>query len=259
MIAIQRRPDVSLARFVDSIWLYDGYQPDHAEELHLPDAALQLVIDLRESRPAAGIVGPSSRPFALTTDCQFSVIGVQFRPAGAPAVLGTSPRGTLDENIALCDVWGESAGELQERLHEAASPQERLEMVDAFLSANLRDDLAPSPAVVLAAQKLQRFGGAGIVSRLGEQVGLTPARFMQQFEDAVGLKPKLFQRLHRFQRAVRLLHNGREASMTGIALRAGYFDQPHFTHDFRSFAEMTPSAYRERFGDHMNHVPVEGS
>jgi AraC-like DNA-binding protein len=259
MIVLNRQPGASLARFVDSIWLYDGYQPEHAEELHLPDASVQIVIDLRDSRPAAGIVGPSSRPLALTTESQFSVIGVQFRPGGAPAVLGSAVRGTLDENIALCDIWGGPAGEIQERLHDAASPEVRLDLLDKFLGANLRDDLAPPPAVALAVRKLQRNGNAGVVSRLVEHVGLTPGRFMQQFEDAVGLKPKLFQRLHRFQRAVRLMHDGWEASMTGIALRAGYFDQAHFSHDFGSFAEMTPSAYRERFGDHMNHVPVQGS
>jgi AraC-like DNA-binding protein len=259
MIVLVRQPGALLTRFVDSIWLYDGYQPDYAEELHLPDAAHQLVIDLRESRPAAGIVGPSSRPYSLTTECQFSVIGVQFRAGGAPAVLGSPVGGTLDENIALDDVWGSSAGELQERLHNAKSPDQRLEIVDAFLSASLRDDLAPAPAVALAVRKLQRNGNAGVVSRLAEHAGLTPARFMQQFEDAVGLKPKLFQRLHRFQRTVRLIHDGRDASMTGIALRAGYFDQAHFTHDFRTFAGMTPSAYRERLGRHINHVPVQGS
>jgi AraC-like DNA-binding protein len=259
MIVLNRQPGASLARFVDSIWLYEGYQPDHAEELHLPDAAHQLVIDLRDSRPAAGIVGPSSRPYPLTTDCQFSVIGVQFRAGGAPAVLGSPVRGTLDENIALCDIWGASAGELQERLHYAGSPQERLDMVDAFLSANLRDDLAPPPAVALTVRKLQRNGNAGVVSRLVEHAGLSPARFTQQFEDAVGLKPKLFQRLHRFQRAVRFIHSGRETSMTSIALRAGYFDQAHLTHEFGAFAGMTPSAYRERFGAYDNHVPIRGS
>jgi AraC-like DNA-binding protein len=259
MIVLNRQPGASLARFVDSIWLYEGYQPDHAEELHLPDAALQLVIDLRSSWPAAGIVGPSSRPFPMTTDCQFSVIGVQFRPGGAPAVLGSAVGGMLNENIVLADVWGSVAGELQERLHRAKSSELRLDIVDAFLCANLRDDLAPRPAVVVAAQKLQRSGSAGAVGRLVEHAGLRPARFMQQFEEGVGLKPKLFQRLHRFRRAVRLIHGGREANLTCVALRAGYFDQAHFTHDFRTFAGMAPSVYRERFGEHVNHVPIRDS
>jgi AraC-like DNA-binding protein len=259
MIAIRRQPGPSLGRFVDSIWLYDGYQPDHAEELHLPDASLQLVIDLRDSRPAAGIVGPSSRPYFLTTDCQFSVIGVQVRPGGAPAVLGSPVRAMLDQNIDLGEIWGPVAGELQERLRHATSPKTRLEIVDGFLSARVREYLAPAPALALAVQKLQRYANPGVVSHLARYVGLTPARFMQQFEDAVGLKPKLFQRLHRFQRAARLIHGGRERNLTCVALEAGYYDQAHFTRDFRSFAEMTPSAYRERFGEHVNHVAFDAS
>jgi AraC-like DNA-binding protein len=256
MIAITRRPGPPLARFVESIWLYDGYKPDHMEEVHLPDAGIQLVVDLRSSRAAAGIVGPSSRPFPMTTDCQFSVLGVQFRPGGAPAVLGLPTRGMLDQTIALDCIWGPRAVEFEERLHHACSPRKRLEIAEAFLGSAIRDDLSPAPPVALAAQKLGRSGSAGVVTRLARHMDVAPARLMQQFEDAVGLKPKLFQRLHRFQRAVRLIHGGREKSFAGIAIEAGYFDQAHFARDFRSFAEMTPSAYRDRFGKHVNHVPI---
>jgi AraC-like DNA-binding protein len=259
MIAITRRPGPPLARFVESIWLYDGYKPDHTEEIHLPDAGIQLVVDLRYSWAAAGIAGPSSRPFPMTTDCQFSVLGVQFRPGGAPAVLGLPTRGMLDQTIALDGIWGPRALEFEERLHRAGSPRERLDTAEAFLVGAIRDDLSPSPPVALAAQKLWRSGNAGVVTRLAQHMDLAPARLMQQFEDAMGLKPKLFQRLHRFQRAVRLIHGGREKSFAAIAIEAGYFDQAHFTHDFRTFAEMSPSAYRERFGRHVNHVPVSSS
>jgi AraC-like DNA-binding protein len=256
MIGIARQASGGLARFVESIWLYDGYQPGHLEELHLPDAGSQLVIDLRSEQPSASIVGPSSKPFFIDTACQFSVIGVQFRPGCIPTVVGLSGRDILNESIALGVAWGKRAHELQERLREAGSDATRLDTLNSFLSAELRDDFAPSPTIAFAVRRLERHPGDRVIRQLVGQSDMTRYRFIQQFEDAVGLKPKLFQRLQRFRRSVRMLHQCPEESLASVAFQAGYYDQAHFTHDFVTFASMPPSAYRERRGEHATHIPL---
>jgi AraC-like DNA-binding protein len=63
--------------------------------------------------------------------------------------------------------------------------------------------------------------------------------------------PKAFARVIRFQRAVRLMTSGRAANLTEVAHACGYYDQPHFTRDFRAFAGVTPSTLlKSRFPEH---------
>ena len=81
-------------------------------------------------------------------------------------------------------------------------------------------------------------------------------RFIQLFSNEVGLTPKLFCRVNRFQRVVRSLASIEEVDWAEVALDCGYYDQAHFIHDFQDFAGITPSAYLEHCTEHLNHVPL---
>jgi AraC-like DNA-binding protein len=72
----------------------------------------------------------------------------------------------------------------------------------------------------------------------------------------VGLAPKVFCRVRRFQRVLRMLHKTTQVDWADVALECGYYDQAHFIHDFQSFCGLTPSAYLAAATPHLNHVPL---
>jgi AraC-like DNA-binding protein len=76
------------------------------------------------------------------------------------------------------------------------------------------------------------------------------------FRRAVGLTPKRYCRVLRFQRVLRRIAADREAAWADIALAAGYSDQPHFAREFREFTGVTPEAYRRAFSGATHHVKV---
>ena len=86
-------------------------------------------------------------------------------------------------------------------------------------------------------------------------ISLSPKRFIERFRTQVGVTPKRFCRILRFQHAVTQAHRTAGIDWADVALACGYFDQPHLIHDFRAFAGMTPSAYetsRTAFQNHVN-------
>ena len=89
-----------------------------------------------------------------------------------------------------------------------------------------------------------------------DRVGLSPRWFIQVFREEVGLTPKLFCRVRRFQEVVRLIENREQVEWAEVALGAGYFDQAHFIRDFRAFSGLTPTAYLAQRGERLNHVPL---
>jgi AraC-like DNA-binding protein len=87
-----------------------------------------------------------------------------------------------------------------------------------------------------------------------EMSNLSPKRFIEKFKAAVGVTPKHYCRILRFQQTLAQAENGRRVDWTHIALDCGYFDQAHFIHDFRSFAGITPTGYQAGQTQFRNHV-----
>ena len=87
-----------------------------------------------------------------------------------------------------------------------------------------------------------------------DAIALSPKRFIERFKADVGVTPKRYCRLLRFQRVVTNAHRGGATDWAELALACGYFDQAHLIHDFREFSGLTPTAYEARRTAFQNHV-----
>jgi len=98
------------------------------------------------------------------------------------------------------------------------------------------------------------------VRDVARRVGLSQRRFIQVFAAAVGLTPKLYGRVRRFQRARASVRDTPAPDWARVAAECGYFDQSHLIRDFRAFAGLTPEEYLRRRSEHVlhNHVPQPG-
>ena len=83
-----------------------------------------------------------------------------------------------------------------------------------------------------------------------DAIGISARRFEQLFAEQVGLTPKLFCRIQRFQRVLHLINEQADIDWSDIALSCGYFDQSHFIHDFQSFSP--EASLTERFPEVRN-------
>jgi len=110
------------------------------------------------------------------------------------------------------------------------------------------------PAV---AYGLERFQQGSRVDAVAGQIGLSSRRFAELFRREVGLTPKVFFRVRRFQRVLETVHRTRDVDWCRVALDCGYYDQAHFIHDFRTFSGLTPGEYYAAATPHLNHVPLD--
>jgi AraC-like DNA-binding protein len=131
-------------------------------------------------------------------------------------------------------VAGRAGGELVERLALAPTWAARFALLDAEIAARVAASAPPPREVAWAWSRLAATDGAVPVGALAQQLGWSRKRLVGRFREHVGLAPKLYARLLRFQAAVELLW---------IALDCGYYDQAHLNRDFRAFADVTPSEF----------------
>ena len=92
---------------------------------------------------------------------------------------------------------------------------------------------------------------------LAAGVGRSHRHLIALFREQVGTTPKLYCRIHRFQRIVQRIASGVPVDWVEVALAGGYCDQAHLANEFRDFAGITPGAYVASDHTFVNHVPID--
>ena len=245
-----RVPGPPLSEHVALLWGEEAYAPGHAQEWLLPTGSMDLIVDFRAN--ASLMVGAYSRPGLLDTSQPVSVMGAHFHPGGAFAFLSVPVDELHNRDVDLNDVWpAVEARVLRERLLAAPTPQRKLAVLEEALVARLKR--AGNRAIVFAIGEFRR--GAR-VAEVASRIGVSQRTFINSFAREVGMTPKLFCRVRRFNRALRMVHRRDDVDWTDVALACGYFDQPHLIRDFKAFSGLSPTAYLELRTEHLNHVPV---
>jgi AraC-like DNA-binding protein len=203
------------------------------------------------------IVGPFSGFTIIDTAEQRSTVGALFKPAGASAFFRLPACELQDTDVPLDTLWGPQAGHLREQLLEAETSEAKFQVLEGALLNSIVEPLdPPHPAVRFAVGNFRRRPNQAI-SNVTNQIGLSERRFIQVFAQQVGLTPKLFCRVQRFQKVLRHVARSETIDWTQIALSCGYFDQSHFIHDFRAFSGINPSTYIANKTPFQNHVVLE--
>jgi AraC-like DNA-binding protein len=270
MIYQSHIPPPPLSDFIELMWFGDDYVVPHALERVLPTGDMSLIINLYEDRTrvydrndptkcktlnGALVVGAYSEFSVIDTAEQRSTMGAVFKPGGAVPFFNL-PAGELqDTDVPLDTLWGASAGQLRERLLEARTPDAKFAAFERALTEKIIAPLdTPHPAVSFAVGNFRRLPNRAI-SDVTDQIGLSERRFIQLFAQQVGLTPKLYCRVQRFQKVLRrITRSNSSIDWPQIALTCGYFDQSHFIHDFRAFSGINPSTYVANKTQFQNHV-----
>ena len=265
-------PAAPLGAFVECLWASEREALPHACERNLPTGRVDLVIALRQAHitrlagpgtagerfNAALVQGPQERSVFRDTSQASSVVGVQFRAAGAAALLGLPMNELANRTVALADLWGSQATDLRDALQAQPDAPSRLRLLHHALLLRLHgtEPCAADAAIAWAARQFDAMGGAdaGRVESVRAALGWSNQRFIAQFEQRVGLTPKRYARVRRFQSVIERVAPGRDAPWATLALDAGYADQPHLVREFRAFAGLTPGRYRAVAAEQPNHV-----
>jgi len=270
-ISSKYKPGPPLDQFVDCFWYWESAPRPHAKERLLPNGEPGIVFNLRDlpfriydaqnlsrysSYGSAVFSGAGTEGFVIDTDSEECVFGIQFRPGGAFPFSKVPASEFANRSLPLDDLWRQNTAQMRDRLLSAATVAQKFSVAEACLMQQLVRPLELHPAVRFGLNKFCRAPHLISVSSLIEETGLSQRHFIDTFRQQVGLTPKAFSRVRRFQRALRSVHGTKEVDWVSVALGCGYYDQAHFIHDFKVFSGFTPSQYLAKATEHLNHVPM---
>jgi AraC-like DNA-binding protein len=253
-----RKPEGVLSEFIRLFWYWSGHPRPFVHERILPMGTVELVIRMESPRTSdSGIAGPRSSPLIIERHATHQLLGIHFKPGGAFPFLGF-PFGEIHNTwITLADLWGERrARRLLDLLNAAKTIDLKFQLLERWLLWIADQPLKHHAAISFALEEFDSDPGLRSSAVVAEKVSLSQRRFIDIFRNEVGMTPKLFCRVQRFQEIIQRLQHRDAVDWVDLALSCGYTDQSHFIHEFREFSGLRPSEYLGLRTEHLGHVRV---
>lgn len=242
---------------------YCGYRERTAGPLRrreLPGAQVVLIVDLGPTLAVVDRARPERRdlfaggfaaglddgPSITETAGAMSGVQVDLTALGGRLLLGRKLAELSGRVAGLDELDGPFRG-LAERLGNLGAWEARFAALDRLLLEAVAR-AAPLPGWIRwAAAQLEASGGQAPVVELARRAGVSRKHLAATFRAELGMTPKRFARLVRFDRLLRHLRGGGDGlDWTLAALDHGYYDQAHFVREFRAFTGLTPGELRRR-------------
>jgi transcriptional regulator GlxA family with amidase domain len=151
----------------------------------------------------------------------------------------------LSNDVIDLDLISSRFSTLHARLLETASRHERFAQLEALVRERVATQVRVRPFIRWATAQIERTHGAVRILDLCRDLGVSRKHLNQWFHSQVGLAPKQYAGVARFQRLIACLTRAPAPEWSDLAQNCGFYDQAHLVHDCHAFAGMAPGALRE--------------
>ena len=191
--------------------------------------------------PTAVVVGPQTyRRLEMQLRGALDTFVIGFQPDGIYRLFSIPTKELTDGDFEAHSVLGSVITKLGERLGNTTSFTERVRVVEEVLLPRALRSSGPD-GISAAAHGIILAGGRAHLPTLATMAGLSVRQFERRFLQQVGMRPKLFARIARFEAALEYKARFGTRTWTDVAHTFGYYDQMHMVHDFAEFTGATPS------------------
>lgn len=247
------QPLKPLKPFVESIWVQDDLRDASTENFDptiiLPSAKIDLLFFYRDpfvqiengqeyKFPIFFLIGQRSKPIKVAATGKTGIIIFSFYPWGAASFFPLPMHELQDCSIDLGRFLSPaSIRSLENQILEVNNNSERVNILQNFL-IQLLNNPTFDQLIMRSTVKINQNKGKVEVNELAKDFNLSRRQYIRRFKDSVGINPKKFANIIRFQKA--LLFQKMGVSWTRIADECGYYDQPHFIKEIKAFSGFCP-------------------
>ena len=272
MILERHIPKFPLDHFVDCFIYYET--PSYIQntiDRFLPDGNVEILIDMNDAPQyiydnttfkeiqachhvwASGV---RTEAISIPSGRDASMMVVAFK-RGMAYPFFPVPMNEISDCVLDADLlWGREFGMLRERILENRHSPRKFEIVEDFLLKKFLSKMIVDPCVEYAVGEIVTQPDQIRLADLNQKIGYSQKHFIDLFKRRVGITPKAYLKIMRFQKAVDEIARQKEIDWTSVSLDCGFYDQSHFINDFKLFSGFTPEEYARKEFLYPNYVPV---
>jgi AraC-like DNA-binding protein len=194
------------------------------------------------------VAGLTERPVLTAHDGWQRGVQLDLSATSAYRIFGVPMSELHGQVVAIRELLPAAERSLPEQLEGLPTWEARLDCVERWLAARVLCGPRPDRRVLWAVQEIEARGGEVDVSALARALALSRKHLVALFHAHVGVPPKRYARLVRFERLVARVRGGSLPAWARLAAELGYYDQAHLARDVRALARMTPTELAAQLG-----------
>lgn len=255
------RPNPYLRQYISRYWVWEN-------ELDLPQifpgTGTELMFHYQEPfvgsdqnkqvfiTPHCHIIAPRYGCYQLQPGKGSGFISVRFRAGAFRHFCKEASSDLLDSFIDISQIWGTEGEEFGQRVLRAKNIGERISIIEYFLMKFLALYGRPTSWLDMAVEKVFYGCGTLALQDISRELFISDRQLQRKFKEAVGVGPKTFQRISRFETVLKQLLLHKQKDYLSTALEYGYYDQAHFIKEFKTYTGEYPSMFlqEEKFMSH---------
>jgi AraC-like DNA-binding protein len=185
-------------------------------------------------------------------------VHIELPPLAAYTLIGAPISELTDQLVDLSSILGKGTADLVDALASARNWRDAFGELRATLVGRMARGPRPTPAVGWVWQQLRATRGSARIDELVRQTGVSHRHLATRFREQVGMTPKAYARVLRFEHSLTLLRRG-GPSLASVAAAAGYYDQSHLNRDFQAMAASSPRTFLRDRSSFSKTMPAVGT
>lgn len=246
-----------LIDYIESIFYYKGFKPDHSVERVVPTGHLFIIMELdgfeyhtfdRETLKPNGtytnvwVSGMHKNYLSISAHQNSEMLVVQFKTKGAFPFLNIPINELNDKVIPAQEILGNEILELRNHVLNSNDGPAKFGIVEKWLLNRFDERRSAPKEIVAILEQIQSkpiSDGKEIITSYPN----SQKHLIHQFKKYFGLTPKVFHRIFRFNQILKQIQNKESLKWTDIAYEFAYSDQSHFIKEFKEFSGFNPQEY----------------
>lgn len=189
----------------------------------------------------ANLTGPKNKPVGLKFGKDYLMIKLAFHPTGLFRLLRIPMMQTVNRGLNAVDFFTDIT-DVCKNLSKQSSYPEMIAIVSEFLDEQIekgvREEEPLDPVAIQMLDPLKNYS----LPEWASMASLSLRQFERNFTIRVGITPKMYLRIVRFDYAMQVKKRSPEKSWSEIALECEYNDSSHLLREFRQFADFPPGS-----------------
>ena len=271
MIAKLHIPSYPLNQFVANFFYHAGFLPEHKIDRFLPDGNVQLIFDLTNNSQyiydnetlteiqicrKVWLSGFRTEPITIPSGIESEMLIVEFHKGKAFSFFNT-PLYALKNLVVDAElVFTKNILDIREQLLDAHTVSQKFELLEERLVDICLNKIKENPFVEYLVSETILHPNHLKLRSVCHEIGYSQKHIISVFKKYVGVTPKEFLKIIRFQKAIEQIEKYQRIDWVSLAFDCGFYDQSHFISDFKKFSGFTPSQYLRHKGETLNYVPI---
>jgi len=262
-----------LKEYVEAIFYFKDFIPDHSIERVVPTGHLFIIFELdgftrntfdnKTLEPdrtftKVWISGMHKNYLSISAHQNSEMFVIQFKPFGSYPFLHLPVEQLNEQVVPANQLLGEEVLVLREQILNAADVKDKFKHAEQWLENRYKETNVPESELLIIFEKLLK-SPISDHQQIVESYPKTQKHLISQFKKYGGLTPKVLHRIVRFNEVLQQIHHKQQIAWSQIAYQCGFTDQSHFIKEFKEFSGFNPQEFinRDMHNKETNFFPLD--